>query len=717
MKTAWFGRNRWWVLTLLLCCTAGWLSGVARAEDIRESTSLKFVPDNVAFYSTSLRMREQYDAFVQSKAFKALSEMPLVSTAVAFTNMWAQNDEKAAAVLKALEEEENKEAIATLLDAVSHEVFLYGSDGFGDLVRLANDLSRVQQQAQFQAMAEGVSPEEVVAEKILEKLTSTLENAKLPHTVLGFRVSDQDRVKKQLARLEELLKGVLAQQPELAKRFAREKIGDAEYLTLKLDGSLIPWDEVFEKAGDKREQVEKLAEKVKPMTLVIAIGVWKDYLIVSSGEDTKHLETLGQGARLADRKEFKQIEKHLDQRIVSVGYVSESFVRKTSSLPQQIDDAVQLAEQFLPQANLEEDVEKELLGDIGKLASALKKHVPEPGAMVSVNFLTSRGFEGYAYSWAKNTTVDASQPLSVLKHLGGSPIFAAAFRGKQDPRCYDALSEIVSRVVYYVEKIGMKDVSDDERELYTKVRDELMPLIKRMGDVTRDQLLPAMKDGQMAVAVDAKSTSEQWHQMMPEAKTALPMLEVALLFGVNDSEAVDKAAAQYFSIVQEMLKKMHTIRPDDIPEIELPEPETKESAEGKIYYYGLPPAAGLDKQLAPSMGLAKDVIAFSLLPKQTQRTLAATPLKLEGPMADLDRPLGSLIHVSIAGFIEAISPWVDYGFTVASEGQDNPVLDTIKPQVQSALNVLKCIRGVTAVSYQEEDTWVTHMECELKDLP
>jgi hypothetical protein len=716
MKTAWFGRNRWWVLALLLCCSAGWLSGNASAEDIRESTSLKFVPEDVAFYSTSLRMREQYDAFVQSKAFKALSEMPVVSTAVAFTNMWAQNDDRAKAVLQALEMEENKEAVAALLDAVSHEIFLYGSEGFGDLVRLANDLSRVQQQAQFQALAEGVSPEEIVAQKVLEKLTSMLENAKLPHTVLGFRVSDKDRAAKQLARLESLLKEVLAQEPELAKRFSREKIGDAEYLTLKLDGSMVPWDEVFEKAGDKREQVEKLAEKVKPMTLVIAIGLWNDYLIVSSGENTSHLAKLGQGARLADRKEFKQIEKHLDQRIVGVGYVSESFVRKTNSVPQQVDDAVELAKQFLPQANLEEDVEKELLNDIGRLASALKKHVPEPGAMVSVNFLTSRGYEGYGYSWAKNTTVDASQPLTVLKHLGGSPIFAAAVRGKQDPRCYDAISECASRIMYYVEKIGMKDVSDEERELFTKMRDELMPLVKRMGDVTRDQLLPAMKDGQMAVAVDAKSTSEQWHEMMPQAKNALPMLEVAMLFGVNDSEAVDKAAAEYFSILQEMLKKVHSVS-EEIPEIELPEPNTKESAEGKIYFYGLPPSAGLDKQFAPSMGLAKDVLAFSLLPKQTQRTLASTPLKLEGPMADLDRPLGSLVHVSIAGLIDAISPWVDYGFTVASEGEDNPVLDTIKPQVQSALNVLKCIRGVTAVSYQEDELWVTHMECELQDLP
>ncbi len=716
MKTAWFGRNRWWVLALLLCCSAGWLSGNASAEDIRESTSLKFVPEDVAFYSTSLRMREQYDAFVQSKAFKALSEMPVVSTAVAFTNMWAQNDDRAKAVLQALEMEENKEAVAALLDAVSHEIFLYGSEGFGDLVRLANDLSRVQQQAQFQALAEGVSPEEIVAQKVLEKLTSMLENAKLPHTVLGFRVSDKDRAAKQLARLESLLKEVLAQEPELAKRFSREKIGDAEYLTLKLDGSMVPWDEVFEKAGDKREQVEKLAEKVKPMTLVIAIGLWNDYLIVSSGENTSHLAKLGQGARLADRKEFKQIEKHLDQRIVGVGYVSESFVHKTNSVPQQVDDAVELAKQFLPQANLEEDVEKELLNDIGRLASALKKHVPEPGAMVSVNFLTSRGYEGYGYSWAKNTTVDASQPLTVLKHLGGSPIFAAAVRGKQDPRCYDAISECASRIMYYVEKIGMKDVSDEERELFTKMRDELMPLVKRMGDVTRDQLLPAMKDGQMAVAVDAKSTSEQWHEMMPQAKNALPMLEVAMLFGVNDSEAVDKAAAEYFSILQEMLKKVHSVS-EEIPEIELPEPNTKESAEGKIYFYGLPPSAGLDKQFAPSMGLAKDVLAFSLLPKQTQRTLASTPLKLEGPMADLDRPLGSLVHVSIAGLIDAISPWVDYGFTVASEGEDNPVLDTIKPQVQSALNVLKCIRGVTAVSYQEDELWVTHMECELQDLP
>ena len=93
-------------------------------------------------------------------------------------------------VKTALQQPENKELVAMLLDAVSHEIFVYGGEGYADVVRLVNDINRAQREAQIQALREGREPNEILAEKMLEKLTAALDGAAIPNTVMGFRVSD-----------------------------------------------------------------------------------------------------------------------------------------------------------------------------------------------------------------------------------------------------------------------------------------------------------------------------------------------------------------------------------------------------------------------------------------------------------------------------------------------------------------------------------------------
>jgi hypothetical protein len=709
---------RWLALALLLVSSPGWLCDQARAADIRESTSLKFAPDNVAFYGMKLRMKEQYEAFVNSQAFTTLSELPLVKMGFGFlTMMWNNpSDERIAALQAALQQEENKQAVAVILDALSQEFFVFGGEGYGDLIRFANELNAAQREAQIAALRGEGSNEEILVEKLLEKVTAALDKAKLPFTVLGFRVSDVDRAQTQLARLEKLLQQVLAQQPELASRLTRENVGGADYLTLKLDGTLIPWEQVYDQAGDKREQVEKLAEKVKGVKLVLSVGLWNGYLIVSSGESTEHLKQLGKGPLLVDRKEMKPLAAHFGKRVAGVGYASAEFLRTINSMEQQLNELVSYSEQLVPMAELDEEVEKEMLSDVRELANSLQTHLPKPGASSGISFLTDRGFEGFSYAWGENRTVDASQPLTILQHAGGTPVFVGATRGKYDPRCYDALAKYVGKAIYYGEKIALKDADDDQRKQYEQARDALLPLLKRLGDVTRDVMMPALKDGQIALTMDTESTSSQWHMAMPAAQQALPMLEMALVCGVSDAEAVKKATGEYFAIVQEMLDKLHEIRPDDVPEIKLPTPESKQFAAGSVYYYRLPQQAGLDRQIAPSAGLSDEVLAMSLVPRQLQRVLETAPLKLDGPVGNLDRPLAAATHLDLAALLSAVSPWVDYGFTLASQSEGGNAVGAFQPQVQTVLKVLQCIRRVTAVTYQEGDALATHFEVNVQDM-
>lgn len=710
--------GRWVIGTLLLLPIVGFVAD-SKAADVRESTSLSFVPDNVAFYSLSLRMQEQYQALVGSKAFATLRQLPAVQMGVGFASLMWNNptDERIAQVKAALDQPENQELAAMLLDAVSHEVFAYGGDGYGDAVRLLNDFNRIQREAQLQALGQGREPNEILAEKLIERLVVVLDGAAIPPAVLGFRVSDAQRANKQLDRLEALLKQVLGNEaPELAGRLTRETVANARFLTMRLDGSLIPWEQLYAEFSDHQEQLQQLAGKVKPMTVNVSLGVWKDYLILSVADSNKHLAALGQGPKLKDRKELQPLSEHLDRRIASLTYVSQDFLRKANGAREQFDELPAAARQLVPFAQLDEPVEKELLADVDRLVEQLKSYVQEPGAAFAVAFLTDRGVEGYSYNWTPNPSLDASKPLTILNHLGGAPILAFAGRTKPDPEAFEFLSQVLRRAAYYAGQAAVQQLGTEERELFVKLRGELGPLFKQLEQVTRETLLPALSDGQVAVVVDADTKSRQWHQALPAAENDLPILELTTLLGVSDAEGVRKAAAQYFSILQQMLDRLHAARPDDIPAVKMAEPQTREFEGTTVYYYPLPETFGVDRQIAPCMGLSRDFVAFSLVPRHLQRVFQATPLNVEGPIGDLSRPLAAVAYFNMSKLVDAIQPWVAYGFQVAGEQEQNQTLVMVQPQVDAVLNVLKSFREVTSVTYPQADAWITHYEMHLVDL-
>ena len=104
--------------------------------------------------------------------------------------------------------------------------------------------------------------------------------------------SDSKRAQAQLARLETLLKEHLATlRTELPQRLSREQIAGSEFLTLKLDGSLIPWDEapVADLSEEHKKQLDKLAEVLKTKTLTVSLGIRDGYLLLSVGDTSAQL--------------------------------------------------------------------------------------------------------------------------------------------------------------------------------------------------------------------------------------------------------------------------------------------------------------------------------------------------------------------------------------------------------------------------------------------
>ena len=217
--------------------------------------------------------------------------------------------------------------------------------------------------------------------------------------------------------------------------FKKTKIGGYDYLVLELDGGMVPWDELpldrLREAEAKEGDVQKIIDRLKESKLALAIGVRGDYLVFSIGPSLACLEKLGQGERLMDRPEFKPLEKYVDRRLVSIGYVSEAMNRQLNADRKDIDTLLGLVEKSLPAAELTDAQKERIRGDAKALAADVKIVIPKVGAMMGLSFLSDRGIEGYQYAWGDHGRLDGSQPLGLLEYVGGNPILGGHRRAAE----------------------------------------------------------------------------------------------------------------------------------------------------------------------------------------------------------------------------------------------------------------------------------------------
>lgn len=722
---------RWRRCLMIAVAVALPLSGFhapADAQVLKQSTSLQLVPETAAVYVAGMRYGEIFDKVMTSNAMARLRNVPVIQLGLAMAAaQWENPEDPQVALFKQFAQApENQQLLAVLQDAVSHEVFVYGDAGWGDLLDLINELNVASSAGQMEAFAAG-DFEEIEAyqgRKISEVLNQKGNLLKVPTLVLGMKLTNVAPAVAQLARLEAVGNAMAAQQPMLQGRFARERVGATEYLTLRLDGSLVPWPMLGPGAS------VELVEKLTALKLVISIGVRDNYLIVALAEDNQHLAGLGTGALLHDRPELAPVRAAADKPLVAISYLSGALAKQIGSIDTQLDQLAALGKQFVPLSNLSFEVQEELAADIDAAVEYLKSQIVDPPTASGYAFLTPEGFESFTYNWSTDTSLDASQPLSILAHLGGDPIAFSAARDKPDPAQWDALGTAISRTAYYAEQLALGEADEMQLEAYARAREQFEPLLERLGSVTRQKLMPAFADGQSALVLDAKSTSDSWHLMMPMAEDELPMIEAAIVMGVSDAKLVKEAFADYFEIGQEVLDKLHELStgemselfPNEIPAWELTPPQARQMNGATVYYYSLPAEAGLDQQIAPNAGLSDQVMAVSLLPRFTARLLADTPLQGSGPLANTRRPLAAAAGLEFARLIEAVEPWIDYGLQLsmafgADMDPSGGLMGNIPQQVHDVLDVLKCFRGVAGVTYQEGEAMVTHAQWRFEDLP
>ncbi len=701
----------------------------AQAETPQKfGNALDFAPADAAYFGSMLRNGEQIDIISKSKAWAKFQEIPVVAQGLgAWQVLWAFQ------VQPNLGGEENKQLLDMAGDLLSHEIFYYGDmqsiETWGLLNSAMNSARFGGAFSQLQNAGGAPAENQTKAQfhAVLENMAKNLDRVQTPTIVFGFKHTHADRIKAQLARLEKAFNDHIDEVPALKGRFTREKVGGSEYLTLKLDGGMIPWDQIPIKSYEEKPgEFDKLVDKIKQLPLVISLGIHDDYLLLTLSKSSEHLATLGSSAKLADKPELARLEKFRDKRITGISYSSTAV--RASEEGSVLDTIAEMAKQGLPAAGVPADIQARIQKDLTELAGDATK--PKHGPLLSVSQLTDRGYESFTWDWSEQNQLDGSKPLDMLEHVGGAPLIVLIDRGKYEPNDYRMLVKWLKRGYGYVEDLAVPKLKPDEQKEYQKWFEVAKPLLARLDAATEKMLLPSLADGQVALVVDAKLTSRSWFKGMPRSDAPLPMAEPAVVVGVSDPDLLKKAIAEYRSIADDAILKFSQLKPGEIPPgFKIPDPQVRETPAGSIYSYPFPKDAGVDYQLAFNAGLGKKVAVVTMAPKHTSELLTAKPFEAEGPAGDAKRPAASAGYLDWGSLVEASTPWVEYAIRQNTKVEDEDApgngqqgrtskaeLRETLAQVRSFMEVLKVLRTVSSASYFEEKVFVRHTETHFRDL-
>ena len=128
------------------------------AANTLAKSGVAMVPQDAAFLSATLRLREQIDLFLKSNAFAAIKKLPSMARALeSFEDQQSQPGSPLSIAATFLEMPENEQAIELLNDMISSDTFLYGEPSCVIFVELLKKLQQAQQTASILGMARGNS--------------------------------------------------------------------------------------------------------------------------------------------------------------------------------------------------------------------------------------------------------------------------------------------------------------------------------------------------------------------------------------------------------------------------------------------------------------------------------------------------------------------------------------------------------------------------------
>lgn len=698
---------------------------------LKSGTSLGLVPEDVSFHYAGLRLREQAEWLMKSKAFAKAKALPMVKEALKKMEEEWKTGKDLSPARRFMNVKENQQLAELGLEMLSDEIFFVGGANVKEFVELLQTAFGAVQLAPLSALAEGQFDQESQNKARVQALLHVLSDAadeetlRVPDFALGFKIKGKENAKTQLTRLENLLGFAVAQVPQLKGKLKRSASASGDFLVFTLDGSMVPWKEIpFKEFEEDPGDFDDLIGYLKKMKLTISLGIKGDYVVLSVGESLKFVEGFGSGKSLADRTELKPLWPHADKRLSGLSYLSKEFASLSAFDVEAAQESMEaLAEEWLGHLDLPEEKQEKLIEDLKKMIADLEPFMAKPGAKVGCSYLTPNGQESWSWDYSVYPAQDASKPLTLLQHLGGAPIFAVGARSRLGQESWANFAKWTQIGYGHFRDLAVPHLPDEVQEKFKEVMAWAGPLFKKLETTTRTKLLPALADGQCAFVLDGQLKSKQWANAMPEARQPVPLPELAFIWGVSDAKLLKSAMGEYREAANEFLAKGVELSGGMIPELKLPDPQSKPISGGTAYWYAMPDeieVLGLDKQLQPAAGLSDKVACLTLSLSHAERLLKPTPLAWAKELPiDLSRPASGFVVFDHLALQDAVRPWMDYAVAQALEeapAEEKAKIKEFAPQVKTLLESARVLRRYVSVTTLEKGVCVTHSFLEVKDV-
>jgi hypothetical protein len=358
--------------------------------------------------------------------------------------------------------------------------------------------------------------------------------------------------------------------------------------------------------------------------------------------------------------------------------------------------------------------------------------LPEPGAYMDFAYLTDSGFAGETWNWSSNVVLDASQPLEILSHVGGSPFAVVASRTSVDALHLNTLVGWGDMAKDFFEKYLIEKMKDDDREKFEEARETFGPLLEDLVDTVINKFAPALADRQLALVLDDETKVERLHKELPSSADPLPVVEPAIVLGLADSGLFKEGLNDLFKLADRLVNVIREKNPSAIPAgYSIPDPVESSVADGTVWSFPIP-QAGLAEEIAPAIGLGKNVAVFSLVPGQAGRLLTAADLETASALGGFDGPLGAAAAADVPAMIDVLESWLVYAARYTSVQQregmvdadvelsasdESPMIAPFFEQFQVVLEACRCLKAGVAEQTIEDGVTITRWKNLIEDMP
>jgi hypothetical protein len=583
---------------------------------------------------------------------------------------------------------------------------VFGSDQWCDTIEGMIELQN--------KIVQSVSSGPDAAEEMFSKLTKEdISRIRIPDTVFGFRIADDENAKLQLDALEGILRlgGMqMEEAQQFLERLKRNDLPDGQTLSLTLDPGMIPLEDM---QGDQQQVAAKIVELLEGRKFTFALGVKSKMMLIAFGEASTLIDSVGEdGDKLIDHPALKVLTDQPPESLRSIGYASERWVESQwnanfgkyfQNLAGQFSAALNSEAEKIPDlAEWKQDIQR----DAAWMDSKINQLIPEFGPILSWTHAIPGGTEGYSYNWSKNVVWENGQPLNITDHAGQTPLMLLAFKQRKveviDEICEYMLANLQSHVKRF---IAVAEEDDQERETALKVVERAWPLLEEVHAIFQEKITPSLGSNESLFSFSADWLLTQLPNMPPPPKP-LPLPEFALACGVSDRELFLEGCGEMYDLFDRAVDLVREFEPDSVPaDYSVPRPEQESVGEVTKYTYDELTNALAVPGFEPQLVLGEDFLLLGYSQQQIEAMSEERLLETRPVWLTPETPVAAVSYFDFAGVVEAIRPWAEFGLTMNFGSLDQPVTAASGPvptgndilQIWDCLTSLGQVAGTATV--------------------